>query len=63
MILQLCSALDPSVAHIANLVGVELSPSAQMELIVKLRYKFSRNKVQESIANITMILNLKCLTV
>ena len=57
VVLKLSSPLDPGVTDLTDFGGVELIPLSMMELEVKFVDEFGVNKIQERIADITVILN------
>lgn len=60
--LKLSSPLDPCIADLANLYRVELVPLSLVELLVKVWNELGMDKVQEGIANITIILSVNICT-
>ena len=57
MVLQLGSALDTGVPHLAHLNRVELVPLAPVELAVKIREEGAADEVEEGIAHVAVVLN------
>lgn len=54
---QLHGSLYSGITNLTNFLRVEFLPSFLMKLFIKLTYKFCVNEVDESIANIALILN------
>lgn len=57
VVLKLRGALDSGVTDLTDFGGVELIPLPMVELEVKFVDEFGVNKIQERIADITVILN------
>lgn len=57
MIYQLRSALDSSIADLTDFLWIELGPFFPMEFLKDLFHISHIDKIDESIANITIILN------
>ena len=56
---QLLSSLNAGIADLRDLVRIEFLPLFIMKLVVKSFNKLGVEKVEESVANITVILNKK----
>lgn len=57
VVLELGSALDACVAHLANLVGVELLPRAVVELSVEVLDELGVDEIEEGVAHVAVILD------
>lgn len=56
VVLQLRRALDARVAHLADLVGVELLPGALVELAVEILDELGVDEVEEGVSDVAVIL-------
>ena len=57
MVLQLGSALNPCVPHLAHLNRVKLVPLAPVELAVEIGEERAADEVEEGITHVAVVLN------
>jgi hypothetical protein len=57
VVLELGRPLDARVAHLANLVGVELLPSPMMKLAVEILDELGMDEVEERVSDVAVILD------
>ena len=56
VVLQLGCSLDPCIADLTDLVGVELFPGAMMKLAVKVLNEFGVDEVEEGVTDVAIVL-------
>ena len=57
MVLELGGALDSRIANLTHFVRVEFLPFSQVKVFIEISDEFDVDKVDESITNVTTILN------
>jgi hypothetical protein len=57
MLGQLCCALQPCVAEMANLKGIKLIPPVIMELGVEIGHELGADEIDEGVAHVAAVLD------
>jgi len=57
VVLELGSALDARIAHLTNLIGVELLPGTVVELAVEVLDELGVDEIQKSVTHVAVILD------